>query len=104
MAQLSEGVINLPGAFGTLDELFEMLTLNQLGQEQQPIGILNVKGYFDPLIAQMNHMAKEGFLKPEYLKMIHVDEDPDQLLKKLKSSKFKMPKEKWRDRPSSDQW
>ena len=62
MHQLSNGVIALPGGFGTLDELFELLTWRQLKLHAQPLGLLNVKGFFDPLIAQQERMAQEGFL------------------------------------------
>ncbi len=62
MHQLSDAVIALPGGFGTLDELFELLTWRQLRLHGQPLGLLNVKGFFDPLIAQQERMAQEGFL------------------------------------------
>jgi len=62
MHQLSDAVIALPGGFGTLDELFELLTWRQLKLHAQPLGLLNVKGFFDPLLAQQERMAQEGFL------------------------------------------
>ncbi len=62
MHQLSDAVIALPGGFGTLDELFELLTWRQLGLHAQPLGLLNVKGFFDPLLAQQERMEREGFL------------------------------------------
>src|SRR5688572_2563010 len=65
MADLSDAFIAMPGGWGTLDELAEILTWRQLGLINQPIGLLNVNNFFDSLIAQMSHMVKEGFLKPE---------------------------------------
>lgn len=62
MHELSDAVIALPGGFGTLDELFELLTWRQIGLHAQPIGLLNAFGFYDPLLAQMAHMRKEGFL------------------------------------------
>jgi uncharacterized protein (TIGR00730 family) len=62
MHALSDAVIALPGGFGTLDELFELLTWRQLKLHAQPLGLLNVKGFFDPLLAQQERMAQEGFL------------------------------------------
>lgn len=66
MHELANAVIALPGGFGTLDELFELLTWKQLGLHQQPIGLLNVDGFFDHLVAQMDHMVAQGFLAPEH--------------------------------------
>lgn len=62
MLALSDAVIALPGGFGTMDELFELLTWRQLGLHAKPMGLLNVNGYYDGLLAQMHHMEKEGFL------------------------------------------
>lgn len=62
MHELSQAVIALPGGFGTLDELFELLTWRQLKLHHQPLGVLNVNGFFDPLLAQQDRMEREGFL------------------------------------------
>ena len=62
MHRLSQGVLALPGGYGTLDELFEILTWAQLGMHEYPIGILNVNGYFNHLIQFVHHMCNEGFL------------------------------------------
>jgi uncharacterized protein (TIGR00730 family) len=62
MHELSDAVIALPGGFGTMDELFELLTWRQIGLHEHPIGLLNAFGFYDALLAQMAHMHKEGFL------------------------------------------
>lgn len=80
MAQLSDAVLCLPGGFGTLDELFEMLTLAQLGHDQRPIGILNTLGFYDHLLRYLDHLTKEGFLKKAHRDMILVDEDINNLI------------------------
>jgi hypothetical protein len=83
MNQLCQGVIALPGGFGTLDECFEMLTWAQLGIHCKPIGILNTQGYFDPLLQQVARMTVEGFLKPMHRDMLIVDRDVPTLLNRM---------------------
>jgi len=70
MADLSDGFIALPGGWGTLDELFEVLTWAQLGLHRKPVGLLNVEGYFDGLLAFIEHSIEEGFVRREYRGMI----------------------------------
>lgn len=70
MHQLSDAVMVLPGGYGTLDELFEMLTWGQLGLHQKPIGLLNTQGYFDGLIQFVSHITTERFLRPVYCNML----------------------------------
>lgn len=66
MVELSDGFIALPGGFGTLDELSEMLTFNQLRISDKPLGILNIAGYFDHLLRFFDHAAQEGFVRSEH--------------------------------------
>ena len=80
MAQLSDGFIALPGGMGTLEELFEMLTWSQLGFHDKPIGLLNVDGFYDGLIAFTRHMVAEGFLKPAHAALMMHEADPGALL------------------------
>jgi uncharacterized protein (TIGR00730 family) len=80
MHELSDGVITLPGGFGTFEELFEMVTWGQLGLHKKPIGILNFKGYYNHLIAMVKHMAAEGLLKQRNADMLLVHDTPDGLL------------------------
>jgi uncharacterized protein (TIGR00730 family) len=89
MTRLSDGAIILPGGFGTLDELFEIVTLVQLGQTQQPIGILNVNGFYDHLIAHMDNMVAEGFVIPEHRALIYDSTDIDSLIRNMNQHKFK---------------
>lgn len=84
MSKLVDGYITLPGGFGTLDELFEALTLNQLHIEQKPVGILNVNGYFDATLHQLDKMVEEGFLKKMNKDLLIVSDDIDDLLMKMK--------------------
>ncbi|MEN0005840.1 MAG: TIGR00730 family Rossman fold protein [Bacteroidota bacterium] len=97
MTALSDGVIIMPGGYGTLDELFEILTLVQLGQEDQPIGILNVNGYFDHLIAQVQRMHADRFLKQIHLDMIKASTDIEDLITQLVAYKPKGSQGKWLD-------
>ena len=70
MVELSDGFIALPGGFGTYDELFETITWAQLSIHQKPIGLLNVAGYFDPLLALVERAVNDGFVQPRYRRLI----------------------------------
>jgi uncharacterized protein (TIGR00730 family) len=83
MADLSDFFIAIPGGWGTLDELAEILTWRQLGLIRQPIGVLNTRGFFSPLLDQFARMADEGFLLKENEQSLLVAESPKQLLTKL---------------------
>jgi len=94
MAGLSDAFVALPGGFGTLEELFEVLTWSQLGLHRKPSGLLNVAGYFDPLLAFFDHALAEKFLRPKHRALVVVDADPDRLLDGL--VKFQPPQlDKW---------
>ncbi|MCY2941806.1 MAG: TIGR00730 family Rossman fold protein [Planctomycetota bacterium] len=80
MASKSEAFIALPGGFGTCDELFEILTWAQLGIHHNPIGILNTEGFFDPLLAWIDQMIEQGFVKPKFRQLLLVATKPDELL------------------------
>jgi uncharacterized protein (TIGR00730 family) len=83
MADLSDAFIAMPGGWGTLDELAEILTWKQLGLIGSPIGLLNVNGYFDHLMAQMEVMTRDGFLGESSLRSIKMADNPAQLLTQL---------------------
>ncbi|MBI3520901.1 MAG: TIGR00730 family Rossman fold protein [Bacteroidetes bacterium] len=84
MHELCDGVIALPGGFGTFEELFEMLTWAQLGLHQKPIGLLNCNGFYDPLVAMIQSMVDKGFLKQVNQDMLLVSNTIDDLLYKMK--------------------
>ncbi|OOG63000.1 TIGR00730 family Rossman fold protein [Flavobacterium sp. A45] len=85
MNDLCDGVIALPGGFGTLDELFEMLTWGQLGLHKKPIAILNVNGYYDSLILFIQNMTDKGLLKEVNQEMLLVSDTIDDLLDKMEN-------------------
>ena len=90
MSKLIDGYITLPGGFGTLDELFEALTLGQLQIEQKPIGLLNVNGFFDSVFLQLDKMVVEGFLKQAIRDMLFVSTSVNDLI--LQMNAYKTPK------------
>ncbi|PLX01055.1 MAG: TIGR00730 family Rossman fold protein [Marinilabiliales bacterium] len=94
LINLSDGFIIMPGGFGTLDELFEVLTTLQLGVHRKPVAIFNPDGFYDHLINFIHQLVEEGFLKSCYSEMIIVDDKPESLLDKMKN--FSPPElEKW---------
>lgn len=98
MADLSDGVITLPGGFGTMEEFFEVLTWLQLGIHGNPIGLLNVDGFYDPLLLQIDHMVEKKFLKPLNRELVLSDHDPKKLIERMEKFDTK-PDEVWfRDR------
>ncbi len=101
MAELSDAFIALPGGFGTIDELFEIMTWNQLEIISKPTGLLNVEGYFNHLMAFIDHAVEEKFVRTEHRSALIVEEDENRLLEKLE--KFRPEKaEKWIDRLKMD--
>jgi len=85
MNDLCDGVIALPGGFGTLEELFEMLTWAQLGLHKKPIAVLNINGFYDALLELLQTMTEKGLLKEVNQKMLLVSEDIDDLLEQMKN-------------------
>jgi len=100
MAELSDGFIALPGGFGTLDELFEMLTWTQLGLHRKPSALLDVEGYFERLVAFLDHSVEQRFVTAAHRAMLIVERDPGALLDRLAAER---PPEssKWMDRGPS---
>jgi hypothetical protein len=80
MADLADGFIALPGGYGTFDELFEIVTWAQIGIHEKPIGLLNVAGYFDPLLALVAHAAREGFVPASNAAILMCETDHAALL------------------------
>jgi uncharacterized protein (TIGR00730 family) len=80
MAALADVFIALPGGYGTLEELFEALTWLQLGLHAKPVALLNVAGFWTPLLQSLDHFAEEGFISAEHRSMLVVEEEPRALL------------------------
>lgn len=85
MIDVSDAFIALPGGFGTLDEISDILTLNQLRISDKPMGLLNIDGFFDPLLQFIDHCVQEGFVRPEHRSNLIVDNTIDGLLEALKN-------------------
>ncbi|NKB34035.1 MAG: TIGR00730 family Rossman fold protein [Pseudomonadales bacterium] len=96
MAELSDAFIALPGGLGTLEELFEILTWAQLGLHKNPVGLLNINGFYDKLLEYLNHAAAEKFIRPQHRDMLVVETSIAAMLEKFKS--YKPPSgQKWVD-------
>lgn len=80
MFELSDAFVALPGGFGTFDELFETITWAQIGEHEKPIGLLNVKNYYDPMWAMLTRAREEGFIFKEHIDMLCNSDDIEKLL------------------------
>jgi len=98
MVSLSDGVIAMPGGYGTFDELFEILTWAQLRIFHGPVGLLNVNGYYDLLLLQLEKMVEEGFLHPLNQQLLVVANEPAELLEKMEIFRQQNPENKPLDR------
>ena len=97
MSDLADCFLALPGGFGTLEEFFEVVTWAQIGIHHKPCGLLNVNGYFDPLLAFADHALAERFVRPEHRSLILTDTDPALLLDRM--ALYHSPiVDKWMDR------
>lgn len=85
MAEKADAFVALPGGMGTMDELCEIITWAQLQLHNKPIGVLNVNGYYDHLIALIDHMVKEGFVQPQHRALILVSDNEEDLIQQLKA-------------------
>lgn len=94
MSELADGFITLPGAFGTMEELFEMLTWGQLALHQKPIALLNIDGYYDALLSFVETMIDSGFLKEEYKKLLLNSNSIEEVLALMENYKA----------PQNDKW
>jgi uncharacterized protein (TIGR00730 family) len=99
LAELSDAFIALPGGFGTLEELFEMLTWAQIGLHKKPIGLLNVRNYFDPLLEMVEKARQEGFIYNEHRALLTSAEQPALLLEAMRNHQSPADLERWLTRP-----
>lgn len=97
MAELSDGFVALPGGFGTLEELLETITWAQLGLHRKPIGLLNIAGFFDPLLAMFEHAVHAGFLRRKYLDLFFAAPEPGQLVDQLQNYRSELELPQWID-------
>ena len=97
MAHESDAFITMPGGFGTLDELFEMVTWGQLGVHVKPLGLLNIAGYFDALLQQIEHAIGEGFIHAKYRGLLVEAEQPQSLIDQLAQQKLPDGITRWID-------
>lgn len=95
ITELSDGFIALPGGIGTLDELFEIFTWQQLHLHNHPIGILNVNHFYDKLLDFLKHVCNNGFMKPIFLEHLVISENPHQLIMKLLANPNVPTDSKW---------
>ena len=96
MAELADGFVALPGGFGTLEEIIETITWAQLGLHAKPCGLLNAAGYYDGLLAFLDHAVAQGFVRAEHRAMLQVAADPADLLDLL-AGYLPAAVPKWRD-------
>jgi uncharacterized protein (TIGR00730 family) len=93
MGELAEGFIALPGGIGTLEELFEVWTWAQLGLHRKPCGLLDVDGFFAPLVDFLDRLVEAGFIHPTYRAMLAVASTPEELLARFAA--YEPPADKW---------
>jgi len=93
MEEMSDVFVAMPGGLGTFEELFEILTWSQLGLHRKNVGILNVRGYFDPLLQQIDHAIAEGFVKDDNRELFVVSDDPKELLDMLEQHELPQVKQ-----------
>ncbi|MBV7332883.1 TIGR00730 family Rossman fold protein [Chloroflexi bacterium TSY] len=95
MAEKSDAFITMPGGFGTFDELFEMVTWNQLGVHAKPVGLYNIAGYYDPLLQMIDHAVSEEFIRPRHRQLLITANDPAHLLDQLANEEIPESLVKW---------
>jgi len=98
MNALADALIALPGGYGTFDELFEALTWTQIGLQRKPIGLLNIRGYFDPLLAMVGRAMEEKFIYPEHRKILAIEDTPAGLIQALENYSYPENMDRWVNR------
>jgi uncharacterized protein (TIGR00730 family) len=94
MAELADAFVALPGGYGTFEEFCEVVTWAQLGYHRKPCALLNVEGFYDPLLALFDHAVAEGFVRPAHRALVLEERDPERLLDRLAAFQAP-PMEKW---------
>jgi uncharacterized protein (TIGR00730 family) len=97
MSSLADGFIALPGGFGTFEELFEVITWAQLGLHSKPIGLMNVEGYFTPLLELIDHGVQEGFILSSHRRLVMASQEAEALLSSMRSYSPDPGLDKWVD-------
>ncbi|MBP1999275.1 uncharacterized protein (TIGR00730 family) [Paenibacillus shirakamiensis] len=100
MNEMADGFIALPGGLGTLEELFEVLCWSQIGIHQKPIGLLNVNGYYDPLIELIKHSVEQGFAHSSSENLLIVANDAHTLFQMMSAYQPERPEAKWKHHPT----
>jgi len=98
MADLSDGFIALPGGYGTFEEFFEVVTWAQLGMHRKPCCLLNVEGYYDPMLAMIDRANEDKFLRPQHRKLVLVGKSIEDLLEQMNRYTAPQSIDKWIDR------
>ncbi len=98
LVELGDAFIALPGGYGTFEEFFEVLTWSQIGLHAKPIGLLNVRGYFTPLLEMVEHARREGFIYDEHRALFSACDDPETLLDALSNHQHPHGLERWLSR------
>jgi uncharacterized protein (TIGR00730 family) len=100
MQRLADGFIALPGGFGTLEELFEAVSWSQLGIHSKPVGLLDVEGYYEPLVRFVAHAADAGFIHIAHASLLLLERDPARLIERMESFQPPQNVNKWSELPA----
>jgi len=98
LVEISDGFIALPGGFGTFEELFEVITWAQIGLHRKPIGLLNTMGYYEPLLAMVDHADSQGFIYNEHRQLFTSADTPEALMDALSNHRYPDGIERWVER------
>ncbi|TCS95044.1 hypothetical protein EDD58_103469 [Hazenella coriacea] len=97
MGELADAFIALPGGYGTLEEIFEVVSWGQIGIHNKPVGLLNINQYYNPLIDMISQGVKAGFIPSSHAQLVSIDHAPDQLLQKLHDYQPPQKVNKWNE-------
>ena len=95
MEKLSDAFIAIPGGYGTFDEIFDVITAAQIGYHKKPCAFFNINGYYDKLLDFLRNCVNEGFIKKEYVDMLIVSDNIDEIIEKILN--YNAPKDKWQN-------